>query len=249
MSEWILSENTDGIVHVRLNRASKKNALTSDMYRALSEHIHAAAADIQVKAVVLSAEGSDFCAGNDILDFMQSGFMNGGVEDLPVFQFLKAINYFPKPLVAAVQGQAVGVGTTLLLHCDLVYLSSDARLSLPFVQLGLVPEAGSSRLLPKLVGHQRAFAWMTLGEVVTAPEALRLNLATAVVDDDVLGAAMVAARRLAKLSPSALRHTKSLMRDPDDLWAVIVEEGRIFREQLASPEAAQAFTAFMKKSA
>lgn len=249
MSELIGHEISEAIVHLRLKRASKKNALTSDMYQTLSRYLNAAAEDDQVRVVVLSADGDDFCAGNDILDFMQSGFLNGRVEDLPVFQFLKAINYFPKPLIAAVQGQAVGVGTTMLLHCDLVYLSGNARLSLPFVQLGLVPEAGSSGLLPKLVGHQRAFAWMTLGETLAAPEALRLNLATAVVDDEVSGAAMAAARKLARLSPDALRYTKSLMRDPDDLWKVILEEGRIFRERLTSPEAAQAFAAFMNKSA
>ena len=250
VSELILSDISDGILHLRLNRPQKKNALTTAMYEASSHELDEAATDPAVRACILSGEGGDFCAGNDILDFVQNGAFSGDVDTLPVFRFLKSINYFPKPLIAAVQGQAVGVGTTLLLHCDLVYLSADARLSLPFMQLGLTPEAGSSRLLPHLIGHQRAFGWLALGEVITAPEAMRLNLANAVVDDGaVVGAALEAARKLTRLSASALTQTKALLRDTDAIWAVIVEEGRIFQQQLSSPEAAQAFEAFMKKSA
>ncbi len=246
----IISETKDGVLQLRLNRPAKKNALTGHMYRALADNLDQAATDDAVRAVIISAEGSDFCAGNDIFDFAQgwSEVQAAELEAMPVFRFLKALTFFTKPLVAAVQGQAVGVGVTVLLHCDAVVVADDVRLNLPFLKLGLVPEAGSTLLLPQRIGHTRAFGWMALGEVVTASEALSLGLVNRVVAADELAAAAEAmAGRIAALPPVAVRETKALMRDPEALWPVVQAEGEVFRRLLTSPEAMAAFAAFMRK--
>lgn len=241
----------DGVLTLRLDRPAKKNALTKAMYSQLSDALEAANADPAVRAVVIAAAGDDFCAGNDIMDFAQ-GLPElraaADLEDLPVFRFLKALTFLEKPLIAAVQGQAVGVGVTLLLHCDLVVASTQARLSLPFLKLGLVPEAGSTLLLPQRIGHARAFAWMALGEAIGAEQARELGLINRVVArDDLEAAAMEMARRVAALPPNALRQTKAFLRDREALWQVVRAEGEVFRELLFSPEAQAAFMAFMQK--
>ncbi len=243
---------TDGVLTLTLNRPGKKNALTKAMYQALTAGLQHASADDAVRAVVIRAEGTDFCAGNDILDFAQDlpalQDPDADHDAAPVFQFLKALAFFEKPLIAAVQGQAVGVGVTLLLHCDLVVAADDARLSLPFLKLGLVPEAGSTLLLPERIGHVRAFAWMALGEVISAEEAKQLGLINRHVPlDELIAAAQTMALTLTRLSPSSLRHTKAFMRDPETLWQVIRAEGAIFRQQLLSPEAQAAFMAFLAR--
>ena len=248
----VLSHSDNGILTLRLNRPAKKNALTKAMYSALTEGLARASTDEAVRVVVISAEGADFCAGNDIADFAQDLplFQNDSVDhdDMPVFRFLKAITFFEKPLIASVQGQAVGVGVTLLLHCDLVVAAEDIRLSLPFLKLGLVPEAGSTLLLPERIGHQRAFAWMALGEVIGAEDARQLGLINKVATREGLDeAALAMAHKLLKLSSSSLRHTKAFMRDPEKLWQVIRAEGTVFRRQLTSPEAQAAFMAFLSK--
>ena len=251
-NEQVVTTVADGVMTLRLNRAAKKNALTKAMYSALTEGLAQAAGDDGVRVVIIAADGGDFCAGNDILDFAQDfpamqaeGF---DPDAMPVFRFLKALTFFEKPLIAAVQGQAVGVGVTLLLHCDLVVAADNARLSLPFLKLGLVPEAGSTLLLPQRIGHARTFAWMALGEVIGAPEALSLGLVNRCVPvSHVDAAATDMAQRLVKLSASSLRHTKAFMRDPETLWQVIRAEGAVFREQLLSPEAQAAFMAFMSR--
>jgi enoyl-CoA hydratase/carnithine racemase len=248
----ILTNLDNGILTLRLNRPAKKNALTKAMYAALTAGLAQASADDAVRVVIIAAEGGDFCAGNDILDFAQDlpAYQNPDTDHdaMPVFQFLKAITFFEKPLIAAVQGQAVGVGVTLLLHCDLVVAAEDVRLSLPFLKLGLVPEAGSTLLLPERIGHQRTFAWMALGEVIGAADAKQLGLINATVPREDLDATTLAmAQKLLKLSPSSLRHTKAFMRDPEKLWQVIRAEGAIFRQQLLSPEAQAAFMAFLSR--
>ncbi len=248
----VISHNDNGVLTLRLNRPVKKNALTKAMYCALTEGLARASADEAVRVVVISADGADFCAGNDIADFAQDLplFQDDSIDhdDMPVFRFLKAITFFDKPLIAAVQGQAVGVGVTLLLHCDLVVATEDIRLSLPFLKLGLVPEAGSTLLLPERIGHQRAFAWMALGEVIGAEDARQLGLVNTVTTHEGLDeAAQAMAHKLLKLSPSSLRHTKAFMRDPEKLWQVIRAEGAVFRRQLTSPEAQAAFMAFLSK--
>ena len=251
MANDVICEVSDGIMRLRLNRPAKKNALTRTMYDALSDGLTQAAADEAMRAVVISADGSDFCAGNDIIDFAQGlgDIQSLPLDDLPVFRFLRALTYFDKPLIAAVQGQAVGVGVTLLLHCDLVVAADDIRLSLPFLKLGLVPEAGSTLLLPQRIGHVRAFAWMALGDVIGASQAHELGLVNSVVHREGLDeAAGVMAEKLTRLSASSLKHTKAFMRDPDALWEVVRAEGEVFRQQLATPEAAAAFAAFMSKT-
>jgi enoyl-CoA hydratase/carnithine racemase len=247
----IIKTQSEGVATLRLDRPAKKNALTKAMYIELTEALAAAQADDGVRAVVIAAMGDDFCAGNDIMDFAQ-GLPElraaADLEDLPVFRFLKALTFFDKPLIAAVQGQAVGVGVTLLLHCDLVVASDDARLSLPFLKLGLVPEAGSTLLLPQRIGHQRAFAWMALGEIIGAEAARELGLINRVVArDDLDAAAADMAKRVAALPPNALRQTKTFLRDREALWRVVRAEGEVFRELLFSPEAQAAFMAFMSK--
>jgi enoyl-CoA hydratase/carnithine racemase len=248
----VIGHSDNGVLTLRLNRPAKKNALTGAMYAALTEGLARASADEAVRTVVISAEGTDFCAGNDIADFARDLPLyqdeRADHDDMPVFRFLKAITFFDKPLIAAVQGQAAGIGVTLLLHCDLVVAVEDIRLSLPFLKLGLVPEAGSTLLLPERIGHQRAFAWMALGEVIGAEEARRLGLINTIASREALDeSAKAMAHRLAQLSPSSLRHTKALMRDPEKLWRVIRAEGAIFRRQLTRPETQAAFTAFLSK--
>lgn len=246
----ILCDVDQGVMRLRLNRPEKKNALTRAMYSDLTARLDAASTDDSVRAVVISAEGSDFSAGNDILDFAQGAaeLQTAALEDVPVFRFLKALTFFEKPLIAAVRGQAVGVGVTMLLHCDLVVVADDVRLSLPFLKLGLVPEAGSTLLLPRRIGHQRAFAWMALGEVVGADDAKSLGLVNRIAPaGEVETVAAEMAGRVAALPPTALKHTKAFLRDADEVWEVVKAEGEVFRKLLTSPEAMAAFSAFMKK--
>jgi len=252
MGGEIISEINGGVLRLTLNRPEKKNALTRAMYAELTGLLGRAAADDTVRCVVLGAVGDDFCAGNDILDFAQGAeaFASPDVdmESLPVFAFLKALTFFQKPLVCALQGQAVGIGVTLLLHCDLVVAADTVSLSLPFLKLGLIPEAGSTLLLPQRLGHARAFGWIALGEKIGAADALRLGLVNRVVKAaDLADVAAEMALATAALPPSAIRYTKGLMRDAESLWTVVQEEGRIFRQQLTSPEARAAFAAFLNR--
>jgi enoyl-CoA hydratase/carnithine racemase len=256
---YILQEVLGGILLISLNRPAKKNALTTSMYEQICDALARAAQSEEIFCVVLDAYGDDYCAGNDILDFVQNsagqnsaGQNSAGtadIENTAVFRFLKAITFFEKPLIAAVQGQAVGVGTTMLLHCDLVIACENIRLSVPFLQLGLTPEAGSSRILPGLIGHRRAFEWLALGGVITAETAKTWGIVNKILPREaLLPEAMAMAQNLARLSPRALRHTKALMRDPQALWAHIVQEGVIFQQQLQSQEAMTAFSAFMRRA-
>lgn len=245
MNDVVLRSDEGGVRHLRLNRAAKKNALTHEMYDQLAAAL--SEADDGHRVVLISAEGADFCAGNDIADFVTIAQHQGAIDDLPVFRFLKALTYCPKPVVIAVEGQAVGVGTTMLLHADMVVLSETARLSLPFLKLGLTPEAGSSRLLPWRIGHVKAFEWLAMGSALNATEAQTLGLCNTVTPaGEAFARAQAAALRLAALAPEAIGQTKALMRDPDALWAHIQREGEIFRQRLTSPEAAQAFAAFLR---
>ncbi|BEV10443.1 enoyl-CoA hydratase/isomerase family protein [Asticcacaulis sp. DW145] len=236
--------DTEGLRRIRLDRAAKKNALDHHMYTTLSEAI-----ETSPGVILLEADGGDFCAGNDIVDFVSLASHEGAVEDLPVFRFLKALTYAQMPIVAAVQGQAVGVGTTLLLHCDQVLMSEEARLSLPFLKLGLTPEGGSSLVLTQRIGHARAFEWLTSGRAIPASEALSTGIANRIVAREALEAeALRVASQLVALPLSALIEAKALMRQPNLVWAQIVREGEIFLARLKSPEAAAAFAAFLKKA-
>ena len=247
----ILTTIEQGILTLEFDRLDKKNAITAAMYQAMADALRAADADPAVRVIVIRGKPEVFTAGNDLEDFMQRPPTAGeGDQPAPVFQFLQQISQDSKPLVAAVSGPAVGVGTTMLLHCDLVYVSETAKLSLPFVQLGLCPEAASSMLLPRLLGHQRAAEKLMLGEPFSAQEALQIGLATRVLPVAELNEFVhQQARKLAALPASSLRETKRLMKggDKSAVQARMAEEGEVFRCMLQAPEAKEAFKAFFEK--
>jgi enoyl-CoA hydratase/carnithine racemase len=251
MTDPVLTRFADGVLTVTLNRPEKKNAITQGMYAVLAEATERARTDDAVRVLLFRAEGDSFSAGNDIADFIAIGSSGGGqVVDAPVFRFLKALADLDKPAVAAVRGRAVGIGLTLLLHCDMVVVAEDALLSAPFVNLALAPEAASSLLLPMVVGHQRAFEIFALGEPIDGRTALAWGLANrAVPADQVDATAAELAARVAARAPNSIRKTKRLMRDAERLWALMQQEGEAFGSQMSSPEAMEAFMAFTQKRA
>lgn len=250
MTQEILIHEAGGVLELRFNRPDKKNAITGAMYGALTAALKDASARSAVRAVLVTGEGDIFTAGNDIKDFLaMSG--GGGLDGAPPGRFIRALATFSKPLVAAVNGPAIGIGTTLLLHCDLVYASPAASLSVPFVDLGLVPEAGSSALLPLRVGFARAAALLLLGEPMEAEAARAAGLVNAVVPaGDLLEHARAQARKLAAKPPAALAATRVLMRgEPGALLAQMDREAAAFSEALRGAEAREAFTAFLERRA
>lgn len=247
MTEHVTTSLDAGILTVTLARADKKNALTNAMYGALADALNRAETDPAVRVVLLQGDGDSFTAGNDLSDFAaQSQGLHKGERH--VLRFLDGLARATRPLVAAVQGNAVGVGTTMLLHCDLVYVADTARLTTPFVNLALVPEAASSLLMPARIGYARAFAMFALGEVIDATTAVSIGLANAVVPQAELRArARTAAEALAKRPLGALAQTKMLMRNADTIRAQMDREGAIFQERLKSAEAREAFAAFAER--
>lgn len=230
---------------IRFARPAKKNALTIAMYERMNAALAEAAADKTVRAVVFGSTSEIFTAGNDLGDFMQNPPTG---DDSPVFRFIMALAKFEKPLIAAVDGKGVGLGLTMLLHCDFVYCTERTSLVAPFVNLGLVPEAASSLLLPKLVGHARAAEILLLGEPVDAQQALAMGLVNAVLPpDQVMPKALEVAKKLAERAPTALKLSKALMKDEGVVLARMKEEGALFVKQLASPEVAEAIGAFFEK--
>jgi enoyl-CoA hydratase/carnithine racemase len=230
-----------------MNRPEKKNALTLAMYDAMAEAIESAAARDDMRCIIIAGHASGFCAGNDIVDFVEmtkTGALGG-----PILRFLHALNRSEKPLVAAVAGRAVGVGTTMLLHCDYVVAADDALLSTPFVSLGLVPEAGSSLIAPRLMGHARAFELLVMGRPLTAAAAKEAGIVNAMAPTAELeGAALAAARNIAALPPHAVAASRRLMRgDIAQIDGRIDAEADAFANRLASPEAKAAFAAFLNK--
>ena len=236
----------EGVMELTLARAAKKNALTLAMYADLDAALVRADADPDVRCVLIAAEGADFCAGNDLNDFM--GLGGAAVDpDGPILRFLHRLADLQTPLAAAVQGRAVGVGATLLLHCDLVAAAPDANLIMPFVKLGLVPEAGSSQLLPALVGRRVAAEMLLLGRPVGAERALSLGLINE-IDADPLGAARALAQEAARQAPGALVAARKLMRrQGDTLHERIDAEGAVFVERLATPEFQSMAMAFFQR--
>lgn len=246
MTNHILTETKDHILTIQMNRPEKKNALTRAMYAALAEAITRANDDNAVRVLLLTGSGDSFTSGNDIMDFIQQPPAD---ESTPVSQFLKAIATAQKCLVAAVNGLAIGVGTTMLLHCDLVYAATSARLQLPFVNLGVVPEAGSSYILPRLMGHQRAAELLLLGEPFSAAKGQTVGIINEVVADALLfDHAWAVAQKLASKPPAALRLTKGLLKENGRFTLEAMHnEGQHFRDRLQSAEAIEAFTAFMER--
>jgi enoyl-CoA hydratase/carnithine racemase len=239
------------VLTIEIARPEKKNALTQGMYTAMAEALEAANADAGVRSVLITGQPGIFTSGNDIDDFMQRPPSLGkDGEDTPVARFMRALLECDKPVVAAVTGAAVGIGTTLLLHCDLVYVSDEARLAMPFVSLGLVPEYGSSLVLPALLGHVKAAEKLLLGEPFSGSDAVDCGIANAVLPaGEVVNHARRMAERFNALAPGAVRDTKRLMRAPQRarIREVMAAEGALFGERLRSPEATEAFQAFFQK--
>jgi enoyl-CoA hydratase/carnithine racemase len=235
MSDPVLVAHVAGVCEVRLNRPEKRNAITFGMYEQLTRALAEAQADDAVRVVLLSGAGASFSAGNDLQDFLSGPTLTA---DHPAMRFLRTLATFGKPLVAAVQGQTVGIGVTVLLHCDLVVAARSTELSMPFVALGLVPEAGSSLLLPRLIGYQRAAELLYLGQPFNADTAYRLGLVNSVVEEAALAdEARTLARGVAQQPAEPLQATRRLLRgDTQELLARIEEEARIFGARLQSEE-------------
>ena len=243
----ILTHVEAGVMTITFNRVDKKNSITRAMYAALADALEAAAQDASVRVVVLQGDPTVFSAGNDIGDFLQQPPSS---QDSPVFRFLRAIASFPKPVIAAVCGPAVGIGTTMLFHCDLVYAGDNAAFSMPFVNLGLCPEAASSLLAPQLLGYHRAAEALLLGEPFMAEAALEVGLVNRVVPPTECNAvAQAQARKLAGKPLSSLVETKRLMKlgQTAPVLERMAIEGDSFGRMLGEPAAREAFTAFMQK--
>ncbi|GAA4758764.1 enoyl-CoA hydratase-related protein [Citricoccus nitrophenolicus] len=250
----VVVELQDAVLTITLNRSAKKNALTDAMYGTLAGAIERADSDAAVRVVLLRAEGDLFSAGNDLSDFSRLAEQiadrpaSGITGQMNVWRFLHALAACTTPIVAAVQGKAVGVGTTMLLHADYVVLAEEAQLITPFVDLALVPEAASTLLLPQRIGHVRAFAMFALAEPMAAEDAVATGLANRVVPAEALqDTARQVAAALAAKPAGSLTATKRLMRDAEALGPVIEREVAVFTERLAGPEAREAFAAFAER--
>jgi len=251
----IKTATLNGVATIEIARPEKKNALTVAMYQAMSDALLAAKADNAVRAVLITGQPAIFTSGNDIEDFMARGTAQAGsgdadMMDSPVFRFMRALLECDKPVVAAVTGAAIGIGTTMLLHCDFVYVSDEARLAMPFVSLGVVPEFGSSLIVPQLMGNARAAEKLLLGDPFTGADAVECGIANAVLPaDEVVRHARRVAERFNALPPGAVRETKRLLRRARTaaLLETIAAEGQVFGQRLQSPEAKEAFSAFFEK--
>jgi enoyl-CoA hydratase/carnithine racemase len=246
MTDLVRTETAGPVVTIRLNRPEKKNAVSLAMYEAMTAALKAAAEDPAVRVAVIRG-GEDFSAGNDIADFLAAG---GEAGLKPILDFLDALSAFPKPVVAGVRGAAIGIGTTMLLHCDVVLATPSARFALPFVQLGLVPEAASSLLLPAVAGRLKASWWLLTGEGFDAEAARDAGLITRLIGETTLDAELEAVgAQLSALPPAAIRRTKALLRGPQEaaVREAMTREVEAFAEQLKSAEAKEAFSAFLEK--
>jgi enoyl-CoA hydratase/carnithine racemase len=245
----IAYQSDQGVATITFDRAAKKNAITGEMYEQFVAHLGQAGADTAVRAVLVTGAGGTFTAGNDLKDFSNPKFAQ---VDSPVLSFMQALATFEKPVVAAVQGLAVGIGVTMLLHCDLVYVADDATFSMPFTSLGLVPEFASTILLPQVAGRARAAEKLLLGKPFPAAEAVVMGIANAVLPSgDVLAHAQKVARMLTALPPGAVRDTKRLLRQGQaaEVKDAIFREAAYFGPRLAGDEAREAIAAILEKRA
>jgi len=245
----ILSSKENGVLTLEFNRPERKNAITAAMYQTMADAITAADQDTAVRAILIVGKPEIFTAGNDLEDFMKSG-RDVAVEDRSVYKFMLALSGATKPIVAAVSGAAVGIGTTLLMHCDLVYAADNAKFSMPFVQLGLCPEFASSLLLTQIAGYPRAAEKLMLGEVFLAQEALEMGLVSKVLPAaELLAFAQGQAAKLVALPASSIRATKQLMKAArkGPVAEAMAAENTYFGAMLSAPEAKEAFTAFFEK--
>lgn len=247
MTEPLIQTHADnGILEIRFNRPERKNALNLAMYSELVALLQNTAEDRQVQVVILAGNGGCFTSGNDLQDFINGAQI--GFSDSPLGQFLWALATYPKPVIAAVDGVAVGIGTTMLLHCDLVYASQSSEFKLPFAQLGLCPEYASSFLLPRIAGHAKASEWLLLGESFSAEAALQGGLLNAVIEQP-LSYAREQAQKLTRMPSKALRRTKAMLKAPlmPRVQKVMMAEADAFIEALQGPEFAEAAAAFFEK--
>ena len=246
MSEHIEVERGGGRLSIRMNRPERRNAITVAMYAALADAIEAAASDEEVRLITIEGAGEDFTAGNDLADFLAE-MPPPGTTDIPVWRFLRAMARNEVPVLAAVHGNAVGIGTTMLFHCDLVLAEEGSRFVMPFVDLGLVPEAASSLILPRLAGRRRAARYLLLGESFGPEEAMEIGLVSHVVPNGQVGAAMASMVEALLAKPAqALQLTQRLLRrggEEEILQRMELENGH-FAERLASDEVRQAIAAF-----
>lgn len=236
-----------GVLEIQFNRPEKKNAITEAMYARMAELLVDARKNAEIAVILFSGSGACFTAGNDLADFMNNPPLE---DDSSVFRFLQTMADFPKPIVAAVNGHAVGIGTTLLLHCDIVVCGESAQFQMPFVNLGLVPEFASSYLLPLRVGHIKASEWLLTGKMFDAAEAMAAGLVSEVVkDEQYFGSARQKARTLANLPPESVQITKRIMKQPymAKTLQTIEEEGDLFRKRLMSKECQQALQKFFAR--
>ncbi len=243
----IKTATLNGVATIEIARPEKKNAITGAMYQQMAEALNAAKADGAVRAVLITGQPGIFTSGNDIEDFMQRP---PGSAESPVFMFMRALIGCDKPVIAAVTGAAIGIGTTLLLHCDFVYVSDEARLAMPFVSLGLVPEFASSLIVPQMMGNVRAAEKLLLGDPFTGADAVECGIATAVLPaGEVVNHARRIAERFNALPPGAVRESKTLMRraSAQSVLDAIAIESELFSKRLRSPEAQEAFSAFFQK--
>jgi enoyl-CoA hydratase/carnithine racemase len=243
----IIISNEGSVRKIRINRPEKRNALTLAMYETMAAAIEGAGTEPNVQCLLLAGSPEIFCAGNDLNDFI--AMARSGVLGVQIVRFLHALARCEKPVVASVSGAAVGVGTTMLLHCDQVIASDTAVLLTPFVSLGLLPEAGSSLIAPRLMGHARAFSLLVMGKPLSAEEAKAAGIVTAIVPGADLDAQSLAlAREVAALPPESVASARRLMRGSvEEIVARIDEEVEAFKTRLASPEAQKAFAAFLSR--
>jgi enoyl-CoA hydratase/carnithine racemase len=248
MTDHVRVSLDQGVLTLTLARPEKKNALTNAMYETIVREMNRAENDPKVRAILLQAEGDMFTAGNDIGDFTAVATGKVPAPSIGASPFLLALANLTKPLIAAVHGNAVGVGTTMLLHCDMVFIAEGAQLTTPFVNLALVPEAASTWLMPARIGYARAFAMFALGQPIDGKTAAQIGMVTAAIPaSEVQKRALEAARALATRPAGALRAMKKLMRDTETIKAVMQREGEEFQARLKSPEAMEAFRAFAER--
>ncbi|KFI06326.1 enoyl-CoA hydratase [Massilia sp. BSC265] len=248
----MLINKANGLLTIEFNRLERKNAITAAMYQMMADALLDAEQDTAIRAILIAGKPEIFTAGNDLDDFMKNSAPVPGVpsEARPVFQFMRALHGSTKPVIAAVAGAAIGIGTTMLMHCDLVYCADNAKFSVPFTQLGLCPEFGSSLLLPQLAGYPRAAEKLLLGEAFGAQEAFEMGLVTRVLPAAELRTfAEQQAAKLVALPAASIRTTKALMKRPrlEGIEAAIAAENERFAAMLLAPEAKEAFTAFFEK--
>lgn len=247
----IQTHKDNGILTINFNRPEKKNAITAAMYQSMADALRDGETDVSVRAILLTGKPEIFTAGNDLEDFMKNARSLASPEVLPpVYQFMQALSTSSKPVIAAVSGAAVGIGTTLLMHCDLIYLADNAKLSMPFTQLGLCPEFASSMVFQQIVGYQRAAEKLMLGEPFSAQEAYEMGFVNKVLPlDELLPYAQQVAAKLVALPAASIRVTKRLMKaaQPEAVKVKMMEENQHFSAMLNAPEAKEAFTAFFQK--